>query len=84
MAKTLFGLPKTLGMLVLLVVIIVSVMLVKSFFPGLLEGFEATRIEPVGCDRSVTCPEGSFCENNRCISIEAPKTNQPPTTGYFS
>lgn len=84
MVKTLFGLPKTLGMLLLLVVIIVSVALVKGMFPGLLEGFQATRIEPVGCDRSVTCPEGSFCEYNRCISIEAPKTNQPPTTGYFS
>ena len=84
MAKTLFGLPKTVGILVLLVVIIISVPILKSLFPGLLEVFEATRIEPVGCDRSTTCPEGSFCQNKQCISIEAPKSNQPPTTGYFS
>lgn len=84
MAKTLFGLPKTLGLLVLLVIIIISVPLLKSLFPGLLEGFEATRIEPVGCDRNTTCPEGTFCQYNQCVSIEAPKSNQPPTTGYFS
>jgi hypothetical protein len=51
---------------------------VKRSFPGYLEGYAT-----YDCSRDVTCPEGSFCQSNTCIPINAPKTGVP-STGYYA
>ena len=50
----------------------------KKTFPGLMEGYAT-----YDCSRDVTCPEGSFCQSNTCIPINAPK-GATPSTGYYA
>jgi hypothetical protein len=79
MAKlNLFG----LGFLGTTIVVLFAALLVlpyiKRSFPGLLEGYAT-----YDCSRDVTCPEGSFCQSNTCIPINAPK-GSVPSSGYYS
>lgn len=71
-----------LGFLGTTVVVLFAALLfipyLKRMFPGLYEGYAT-----YDCSRDVTCPEGSFCQSNTCIPINAPK-GQVPTSGYYA
>jgi hypothetical protein len=71
-----------LGFLGTTVVVLFAALLIlpyiKRSYPGLLEGYAT-----YDCSRDVTCPEGSFCQSNTCIPINAPKSGVP-SSGYYA
>ncbi len=75
------GLGAVATTLIALVVLLVAVPWFKSVFPGYIEGYAT-----YDCSRDVTCPEGSFCQSNKCISINAPKPGGGggAATGYYA
>lgn len=81
MKGSLFGLGVAGSALVILFAILLAIPFLKKTFPGYIEGYAT-----YDCSRDVTCPEGSFCQDNKCISIEAPKTagGGGNATGYYS
>ena len=77
MARNLFGLSFLVSTIVILFLILLLVPWVKVSYPGYFEGFAT-----YDCSREVTCPEGTFCQSNKCIPIEAPKGSS--VSGYYS
>jgi len=50
-----------------LVVVLFVLMLVKTMFPNLLEGFD----ESLDCEPyKKPCPEGMFCQNKKCMNVD--------------
>ena len=81
MKANLLGLGVAGSTLVVLFLILLVVPWFKKTFPGYMEGYAT-----YDCSRDVTCAEGSFCQNNKCITINAPKTagGGGAATGYYS
>jgi hypothetical protein len=73
-----FGLSLVVSTMIILVAVLVLVPLLKTMYPGLIQGFAT-----YDCSRDVTCPEGSFCQSNQCIAIKPPRTGGA-SDGYFS
>lgn len=81
MKANILGLGVAGSALVILFVALLAIPYLKRMFPGLMEGYAT-----YDCSRDVTCPEGSFCQNNKCIDINAPKTagGGGNATGYYA
>jgi hypothetical protein len=81
MKTNILGLGIAGSALVILVVALLAIPYLKRMFPGYTEGYAT-----YDCTRDVTCPEGSFCQNNKCIDINAPKTagGGANATGYYA
>ncbi len=81
MKTKILGLGVAGSTLVILLAILFVIPWFKRAYPGYIEGYAT-----YDCSRDVTCPEGSFCQNNKCINIEAPKTGGGggAATGYYA
>ena len=81
MKGNILGLGLAGSTLVILFLILLVIPWFKRTYPGYMEGYAT-----YDCSRDVTCPEGSFCQSNKCIAIEAPKTagGGGNATGYYS
>ena len=79
MAKGIYGMSFAVSVLVILLVALVVLPWFNTRFPGLTQGFSN-----YDCKRTTECPEGSFCQNDKCIEINAPVTNGGVVTGAFS
>lgn len=73
-----FGLSLVVSTLVVLFAVLLFVPWFKRMYPGLVQGFAT-----YDCSRDVTCPEGTFCQSNQCISIKPPRTGGA-SDGYYS
>lgn len=76
-----YGLGLATSALVILIALLIAIPWFKRTFPGYIEGYAT-----YDCSRDVTCPEGQFCQSNRCIDINAPKPagGGGSATGYYS
>ena len=66
--------------LVILFAVLLFMPMLRSMFPGLVQGFSN-----YDCKRETQCPEGTFCQSDQCIPIVTNEmTNSAGATGYYA
>jgi hypothetical protein len=66
--------------LVILFAVLLFMPMLRSMFPGLVQGFSN-----YDCKRETQCPEGTFCQSDQCIPIVTREmTSSAGATGYYA